>query len=572
MKKKNSSPLDRNLELNRQLSEPNENKYKISDAVRLREHEKSLDNKFNRLSMPEMRRAQSMPEFQQELKEATQRLRNSKLFDRENQQQKKEKLKTLDHNITNKEDIRSKMKAEFDGEEKKAKFHEVRTPGAGQEFKKEKEPPSKTFYFGMDTPSAVNNNAKREHFHNKDVTDDFVPTIPQNKCFAPVQHSSDSDISSELGMDECALNTNGIALQLRPILPKKQLEIPRFSPAAAWRLLSSVESNTAPSTVASDDVPVFIEERIEKLSRPPPPPTIQIGPRSSHDKSGDSGISGDAGPAGFDDSPDGALAPRGNLQDVRVKQRGMSWTPQQDLGDDSSTEGAASDTYRHVTTKFPSKAHVFSLSLPRENHLETYMGDKVSLQTYTGLQKLKRSVSGVLNNLSNKRDNPQGGPNQNQSDNWFLSRSAPNSLNNGFSSLELPPSHKSDYPENSCSLVPTAQKQKHGRLMYLPVSDNKSHNTPATCKISASRSCENICEMKTPSEPEDMQEPPKIEEERWAVRKPKKFTFQSTVRQIERKRLAEKLSREAERKEKQRLQELEAMQRVEEEFQRKRAR
>jgi hypothetical protein len=44
------------------------------------------------------------------------------------------------------------------------------------------------------------------------------------------------------------------------------------------------------------------------------------------------------------------------------------------------------------------------------------------------------------------------------------------------------------------------------------------------------------------------------------------------VRQIERRRLAEKLSKEVELKERQRLGELEAMRRVEEEFQKKRAR
>lgn len=53
--------------------------------------------------------------------------------------------------------------------------------------------------------------------------------------------------------------------------------------------------------------------------------------------------------------------------------------------------------------------------------------------------------------------------------------------------------------------------------------------------------------------------------------KPKRFTFQSTMRQIERRRLAERLSREAEAKERQRLGELEVMRRVEEEFQKKRA-
>ncbi|XP_026737720.1 uncharacterized protein LOC113500963 isoform X2 [Trichoplusia ni] len=57
-----------------------------------------------------------------------------------------------------------------------------------------------------------------------------------------------------------------------------------------------------------------------------------------------------------------------------------------------------------------------------------------------------------------------------------------------------------------------------------------------------------------------------------ATARGKRFTFQSTVRQLERRRLAEKLSKEADLKEQQRRTELEAMRRVEEEFQRKRAR
>lgn len=55
-------------------------------------------------------------------------------------------------------------------------------------------------------------------------------------------------------------------------------------------------------------------------------------------------------------------------------------------------------------------------------------------------------------------------------------------------------------------------------------------------------------------------------------RKGRRFTFQSTVRQIERRKIADKLSREAEEREAQRLMELEAMQKVEQEFQMKRAR
>lgn len=95
-----------------------------------------------------------------------------------------------------------------------------------------------------------------------------------------------------------------------------------------------------------------------------------------------------------------------------------------------------------------------------------------------------------------------------------------------------------------------------------------------------SKSCENIStasEMRqlgrTPS-PEGMNEVqvPQTTPAPGKKSRSRRFTFQSTVRQIERRRLAEKLSREAELKERQRLGELEAMRRVEEEFQRKRAR
>lgn len=258
----------------------------------------------------------------------------------------------------------------------------------------------------------------------------------------------------------------------------------------------------------------------------------------------------------------------------------MAWTPQQDLGDDSSVD--ETQNFGARTKRFASGPHVFSLSLPREQHLESYFGDKTPFQHYTGLQRFKKSVSGVLGNLANKKDSEQS--NSQNSNNWFLSKSAPNSLNNGFNSIETASPHKSDAQENLSSLVPSSNKQSSGRLMYLPELENACQNRARVRSKSAdrsrqanlsvfSKSCENISmEVKSSSEPEDLQDPPKVDSDNWRGRKPKKFTFQSTVRQIERRRLAEKLSREAERKEQQRLRELEAMQRVEEEFQRKRAR
>lgn len=47
-----------------------------------------------------------------------------------------------------------------------------------------------------------------------------------------------------------------ISLKLRPTLPKKQLEIPRFSPSAAWRLLSALEAPGPTMSTASEEVPV----------------------------------------------------------------------------------------------------------------------------------------------------------------------------------------------------------------------------------------------------------------------------------------------------------------------------
>lgn len=261
--------------------------------------------------------------------------------------------------------------------------------------------------------------------------------------------------------------------------------------------------------------------------------------------------------------------------------RGIAWTPQQDLGDDSSVDETQNLGSR--AKPFTSGPHVFSLSLPREQHLESYFEDKTPLQQCTGLQRFKKSVTGVLGNLSNKRDTEQ--PHCQNSNNWFLSKSAPNSLNNGFNSIEPSNPHKVEAQENVQSLVPTNAKQNSKRLMYLPELENACQNRVRIRSKSVerssgqlhlpifSKSCENISmEVKSSSEPEDLQDPPKLEYDNWKGRRPKKFTFQSTVRQIERRRLAEKLSREAERKEQQRLRELEAMQRVEEEFQRKRAR
>ncbi|XP_050313444.1 uncharacterized protein LOC126748333 isoform X2 [Anthonomus grandis grandis] len=227
-----------------------------------------------------------------------------------------------------------------------------------------------------------------------------------------------------------------------------------------------------------------------------------------------------------------------------------SWTPQQDLGDDSSLEEMRRDDCKEI---FKQRPHVFSLSLPRDSHSAAACLNKAGLRS---IRKIKRSVSGVFNTLSLRKDTEQRliSKDVDNDNNWFLSRSAPNSLNeNSPDILEFPLFHVSP----------------NSRLMYLPEKEKEDDFVESrTFSMSAfSKSCE---ELKMPESLRDLNlEGTLNKEER--LSKPKKFTFQSTMRQIERKRIADKLSKEAEKKERQRLKELNIMRCVEEEFQKKRA-
>ncbi|KAJ8970013.1 hypothetical protein NQ314_001442 [Rhamnusium bicolor] len=477
----------------------------------------------NRLSLPELKLAHS-DDFQKELKEATKRLRHIKVDIKNtvkyepndtNQTTDKIKLKTLDYDKKNIENFRRQIegKEEMDNNKNIIINNCVRGEASGKESSTPENSPNlvmkdikgreqpKTFYFGMDEP--IRNN----HI------DHFTSNLHQ---MSKIPNSSESDISSDMDSDENNISKIGIDLQLRPILPKKTI------------------GNTQILPCSSDDVPVFIEERIEKYSRPPPP-SVQVGPRSSNDKSGDSGISGDDAipTACYDDHPENEMIIPGSTTSHFNRQERISWTPQQDLGDDSSIEDCTNN--KSVVQK------------PKT--------------TYSGPH-----LFSVLNNLSsNKKDFIQANLTDEESVNWFLSKSAPNSLSNGFHSLEVRKSQDSDH------MYPPAVN-KTSRVMYLPetesnISSNgveinirekeKSRGADLSNKYKLSvhsKSCEDI-NIQVIRSPEILQDPPVHENVQW-----------------KKKRLSDKLSREAERREKKRLRELEAMQKVEEEFQKKRAR
>ncbi|XP_063827500.1 uncharacterized protein LOC135076910 [Ostrinia nubilalis] len=204
----------------------------------------------------------------------------------------------------------------------------------------------------------------------------------------------------------------GIALRLRPTLPKKQPSMPRFSPAAAWRQLASLDAH-----LASETQPLAVETKMSADI------SAESSPRSeqSADKSGDSGISGDH--AHSDHRVD---SPRHHTQESSP----AAWTPQQDLGD-SSSDGAGGGALHvggpRVATYSPG-AQPFSLSLPRDGQDR----GKPLQQGFNSLQKLRKSVSGALGAaLGSRRFDLEHEPMlQEPEQNWFLTKSAPNSLSN----------------------------------------------------------------------------------------------------------------------------------------------
>lgn len=275
----------------------------------------------------------------------------------------------------------------------------------------EKPEQPKTFYFGMDENQDIEIYQNSMNRTQLDEIDKFAESLIENKTVKRISaESSESALSSDcedpaIVIDEDRLG--GISLQLRPTLPKKQFEVPRFSPAAAWRQLSP---STDEHTRDWDISPSFqwddqnSEIRIERIYREPIPGLPD-------NKSGDSGISGDAGLPERPESP--KIAQPLSVDDLLLKNCEnylSAWTPQQDLGDDDES---CSDDYEPV--KNQNNGHVFSLSLPRE-----HIAEKTE-KTFNSLQKLKRTVSGAFGQTT---------PAPTTNDNWFLSRSAPNSIDN----------------------------------------------------------------------------------------------------------------------------------------------
>ncbi|XP_045777784.1 nucleolar protein dao-5-like [Maniola jurtina] len=524
----------------------------------------------------------------------------------ESKQKTQSKLTTSDgskYKMESKENVRTMPdRGQASGKESTPEHSPTRKKETSKRATQEKQrpAPSKQFYFGMietkktetqdhlkDFPglgSPIIEELSNFHlieqkllgYHDEDEMEKFNEKLKED-CKRNL--SSESALSSEGSEGEGSEGSLGIALRLRPTLPKKLPNTPRFSPAAAWRQLASLDAHLA------ETQPLAVETKVSADISP------ESSPRSdqSADKSGDSGISADHGHSDHRiDSP------------REVTDQTATWTPQQDLGD-SSSDGAGAEHHHSTVATYSPGAQPFSLSLPRDQDK-----GKPLQQGFNSLQKLRKSVSGALGAaLGSRRFDLEHEPMLEEPEqNWFLTKSAPNSLSNPLlyhQQLRTKVSDDAGKEEPSVSSDKGQEEGKRwcssyvnwgGHVMYLPPAPDQplsmmSTDRPIRSKSSgclevaarAARAAALAGEMRErerSASPDVARAVPARVEPSTArnsnAGRGKRFTFQSTVRQLERRKIAEKLSREADLKEQQRRTELEAMRRVEEEFQRKRAR
>ena len=201
-------------------------------------------------------------------------------------------------------------------------------------------------------------------------------------------------------------------MHLRPSLPKKQQQMPRFSPLAAWKSLHLDEAARR-------------EWREEPLTKQPM--RNQLGRHRPVTQSADSGIGGDAG-SPSPPSPRASADTRADATNTELPLatstssagRPSCWTPAQDLEEASSGDDAslkASQDSRRALPKLTSRGGMFSGSeRPRIADDPTTVG----IANGTG-------VTGQ--SLGNSAGRQPQSPTSSLDQNWMLSRSVPSSLN-----------------------------------------------------------------------------------------------------------------------------------------------
>lgn len=400
--------------------------------------------------------------------------------------------------------------------------------------------------------------------------------------------SAKSTLSSESDVD---VNLN---VQLRPTLPRKQMEIPRFSPTDAWRALNGSDydqqrsSDRLRSEASTDDGDVF-EEHIHRLKR-------AVAPRRAlTDRCGDSGISPDAGSPILvrGDSLEHMLSD-GNLNsEVNRRLDGVGcvsppvngqedhWIPKEDLMDDSDSGSVDQNppgihryeapVAKSAQPRFTMPANMFmNWGTPNSSLLtqessersprDRYRRDKTTPENFNSLRNIRRAL-GLRAREINGIDAQNG-----IDANWSLSKSAPNSLNVVADVDAAPPAR---CQARKTSRIAPPQGQRGDKSVPL----QNGHCAPKSdARRTSSFSFPREGHVMYLPQYEAVQLQSDVAPKTPPQGKHKKFTYMSTVRKEERRMLEEKLAREVAEKERLREKEIRWMNRVEEEFRKQRDR
>lgn len=300
---------------------------------------------------------------------------------------------------------------------------------------------------------------------DKSVITNFVATLLKDNKDKICEENSDSIPSSDddnagyftelqqlLSTSESSIKTSDnsdIQLNMRPTLPRRQFEVPRFSPVAAWRTLSGATTDDQHQTDKNNiSVATTIFREFNTAKRPIKEKNLEI--QTNENLENEIVYRESILPRFMLDnkSEDSYMLANDGLQiDLNIKNHTqdltsindkvpLTWTPQQDLDEDSITSEENENQITNgsdnqlstefLPSKYSSHGHIFSLSLPRESHLSAYNQIRDKPQLFNSLQKLKRSVTGAFGTATEISNTLS--PIVPRNDNWVLTSSISNSI------------------------------------------------------------------------------------------------------------------------------------------------
>lgn len=369
-----------------------------------------------------------------------------------------------------------------------------------------------------------------------------------------------------------------IGALLRPTLPRKSLEIPQFSPTQAWKcLVVDQPPNCYLSDVSSDEGEVM-EDKIRQFQKPVAPR------RSTVERCTDSGISPDAG------SP----LPNHDRRDVplhnQTRKPGVgrtasptppplsnnNWIPQHDLMDDSDLGSV--DQFQQVQ---PAKNHHFWADPRSTEGGQTKQSFPYGI--FSGRQPTEVDGTYQLKILPTEKQKNRG-KKKNKNGDASQHFNSLRSLKKVFG-LKLKVAEEPKGLDTNWSLsrsTPVINKDtgvclmEEVNLRHSPSEAMLKSNKTLERTDSRPRSDGNLEYLITADEQMEANVTPRIEQLKESkitkMKKKNKFAYQNTIRKEEKKKIEEKLNQEVIRREMQREKEIQWMNKVEEEFRKRRDR